>query len=355
MASSALQPAEVAEFGHELQAMLRAGVPLELGLRGLSGSVSRRVDRTAQELADRLQSGVPLPDALQSIPGVPPSLRAALSAGVRCGRSDEALQDLVSLAFAMNNLRAALLRSLIYPVVLVVVTALLFLLVARFLLPEVAETYRSLRLETPPLIWYWGDVDVVEGMALGLLAIGAVVVAVWYFGLTSIAQVVEFLFRRRMQIWFHLFRIGSIRNDFAFARIAHLLALLTKYEVPLPEALRLASVSADSKDWRQRLNHLAETVESGEPLTQKLMLQQGFPQFLSWLIEVGTAESSLPATLKQAAEFYQQRALGRAEFFLRFVPVAVLIGVGGTLTAMYGVMVFGTMAQLWEKLGETPR
>jgi len=60
-------------LNQEIAVLVKAGIPLELGLRGLSGSVPSRLGHLAERLADRLSNGLSLVEALEhELPDVSP-------------------------------------------------------------------------------------------------------------------------------------------------------------------------------------------------------------------------------------------------------------------------------------------
>ena len=78
---------DLISLNHEIAALARAGIPLELGLRGLASGTGSRLTRLADRLADRLASGRSLPDALaEEGPAVSPVYTSVIEAGLASGR-----------------------------------------------------------------------------------------------------------------------------------------------------------------------------------------------------------------------------------------------------------------------------
>src|SRR5262249_51557745 len=69
-------------LNQEIAAFVKAGIPLELGLKGLSGSLGNRLGKLSNRLADRLSNGMNLSDALaEEGPVVSPVYTAVVEAG----------------------------------------------------------------------------------------------------------------------------------------------------------------------------------------------------------------------------------------------------------------------------------
>ncbi len=340
MASSTLSPAEVAQLGEELQLMLRAGVPIDIGLKGLVGTTTGRLSDVAGRLSKRLESGQSLAAAMEEESSLPANLKSILIAGSRVGRSEEALQDLVDMSFALSSIQAAFYRGLIYPFVLLIGTAALCLLCLTVLLPRVIDTYELLRVPLPFFLAIWLPIAASEiGLViLGIAAIAILIAARW-FGIGA-----------RLSHWLGWKRVEA---DLAAAQTAQLLSLLTKYDVPLPEALEIAAAQPRMPKWSESLKQIQAAIHKGETLNQASLERRGLPSFLAWLIESGVREGTLPATLSDAANFYRTRGLRRAGFLQKAIPRILILVVGGGVTLIYGIAVFGTLSHLWIGVGET--
>ena len=110
--------ADLIALNYEIVALVRAGVPLELGLRGLSGSVASRLGRLTERLADRLSNGLSLVEALeQEGPAVSPIYTAVVGAGLESGRLGEALGSLTLSAQVEQDARQRVALALVYPAI----------------------------------------------------------------------------------------------------------------------------------------------------------------------------------------------------------------------------------------------
>ena len=90
---------ELIALTDEMAALVRAGIPLEEGLTHVARDLARRPGRIAQMLATRMQGGESLLHVVSTSPDVfPPTYRAVVEAGLRCGRLPAALEGLASTA-----------------------------------------------------------------------------------------------------------------------------------------------------------------------------------------------------------------------------------------------------------------
>ena len=339
MPRSSLSPDEIVLLSEEIQAIMAAGVPLEFGLSSSSEGMSQRLGTVARNLAARMEQGASLADAMAAERRIPESCRAILVAGIRCGHTEEVLEDVSEMSGLFTNLQQNLRQGMIYPSIVVVLSLSLFGFVVLSLSDRFASLYESLHAPLPG--WMSWAANISSGV-LTLILIGAAIVL-----LGALASLASF---RGLSIF-----PGSrqLRTEMRLSLITHLLGTLLKYEVPLPEAVRLVANATAQPRWRRRLDRMATSLEQGEPLNERRLAATGFPSYLQWLIVQGGRDANLALALRQAADHYLERSRIRAEILCRVVPIATVLLVGGGLTCLYALSVFGPIVHLWNRLGAT--
>src|SRR5262245_50143385 len=117
MADPTLPLEQLAALHAELAALIRAGVPLEAGLRAFSRDVPGRMGAAAERLSQRLARGEAFDAALQA-EGFPPAYRAVVAAGQSAGRLPAALERLTAVITRLADLRQTLAVAMVYPTAL---------------------------------------------------------------------------------------------------------------------------------------------------------------------------------------------------------------------------------------------
>ena len=116
MASHAPRLDDLILLNREIAALVKAGVPLELGLRGLAGSVGTRLGQLSERLSKRLAMGQSLPDALaEEGPAVSPVYTAVMEAGLASGRLPEALESMAVSGQVLQETRRRVWLAILYP------------------------------------------------------------------------------------------------------------------------------------------------------------------------------------------------------------------------------------------------
>lgn len=107
---------ELISLNYEIAAMVRAGVPLELGLRGLSTNKGPQFERLSDRLATRLSEGMSLPDAVaKEGPAISPVYAAVIEAGLTTGQLPRALESLATSGQLIQETRRRVFLAMLYP------------------------------------------------------------------------------------------------------------------------------------------------------------------------------------------------------------------------------------------------
>jgi general secretion pathway protein F len=345
---------ELILLNDEIRSLLRAGVPLELGLRGSAARIRGRLGELTERLATRVESGTSLMSALDAEQDrIPNTYRAILAAGVRSGRFDDVLGSVSEYAAALRDLRSHVRRALVYPAMVIGLGYALFVGLMLFFVPEVDRTYRIFRIQDawwlPPLrwlhetIWIWGP-----GLPLAaMLLIWGPAVWDWLRGVLAPGGADRPM---RLGLVRSVPGVGGVIRNAQLARFAHLFAVLAEHGVPFAECARLSAAGTGDRRLADSMRDAASLVESGRPLDEALKPDRALSPFLRWQILMGARQSRLAPALRQAAEVYRQRAMIRADWIQQVLPVLLVLVIGGGATVLYALIVFVPLSSLWKTI-----
>ena len=134
------------------------------------------------------------------------------------------------------------------------------------------------------------------------------------------------------------------------AAYCELLALLLENNVPLPEALRLATATAGEGRLARSSASVADDLEAGRSLEEALQRAPGFPPLLLWMLRTGEQQGMLPVMVREAGLLYRNRAAGTAEWCRTILPIVLVAVIGGCVTMGYGWLIFYPLTQLMRGL-----
>jgi general secretion pathway protein F len=333
---------ELLVLNAEIAALVRAHIPLELGLRRLAVQETGRLGRLAERVAVRLESGMSLVEAVrQEGPVVSPLYAAVIEAGLRSDRLPDALDSLVELGRTMQTVHRRVSLSLMYPLVVVTFAYLLLSFYLVFALPRVVASWDDipeLRDKVLPVVeaiahtavWWFPGLPI---LAIALVASLTSATRLWGEGRSL--PVSPNLRGLRSGLWIP--SVPRLFTDLDRSHVCRVLGLLLEHQIPLPEALQLTARATESPMLAEDLDQVARGVQQGRSLVAEVHVARRLPSLLAQLLRAGTVDADLPAALRQAAEIYRRRAMRRVDWLRATLTPALTVLVGGLVTLAYAL------------------
>ena len=354
-ANKSVQLEQLIALNDEMSALVRAGIPLERGLTELGSEMPGRLGRVASFLGERLAAGEGLAQILSNNEERFPKLwRAVVQAGLRSGQLAAALESMATTGRRMADVRRAVGLALLYPGIILAVSYVSFLFLVLYLAPITLSTYEDLTRTSEPFLAF-------------LVWIGRS--APWWSSLVPFAAVVVCAlcwdrFAKRLLRPDSNFPITAsdyrphkpnVLRDSRIATFAENLALLLQHETPLHEALRLSAEASGDARLSRAAGELSARLEAGETIAADDPALGAFPPLLGWLMSVGGDPETLSQTFREMADRYRDRALRSAHRMALYLPIAVTVVVGGTVTLCQALAVFVPIVRLLLELGSPIR
>ncbi len=333
----------------EMIALLKAGVPLELGLSELGEDRVSALGQLASQLANQLKQGQSLTDALADPTlGVPRSYRVIVEAGLKAERLTTALEGVSRMARKMVELRKRIGLALVYPLIVLMLAYGLFVLFCTHITPRLYASVDSFGVSAGwllKLLYQMGRDVLLWGWILP-----AIVVAfcVWwrYVSQRGFLSCDGTLSKLR---WCCP-GVGKIVKFYRYSQFAELLALLIEHDVPLSEAIVLASDTTNDVVMQEAARAIAEVATRGEWIPNALPGYSGFPPYLHWLITRRGEQQGIVSALKSAADMYRRRAVVLTEWIKVVFPALAAVFIGGSATLIYTLTVFWPLTELLRTL-----
>jgi type II secretory pathway component PulF len=349
---------DLVAMNDEIAGLVRAGVPLELGLASWGRDLSGPLRKTAATLTESVSQGRGLSDALADEKlEIPAVYRAVVNAGLRSGRLPAALEAVAESAANLQQLRAAIALSMIYPLLLVCIAYALFLVLLLIVLPAEMAVYEDHPPATLALahrvamtayagIPIPGTERVIPWVVFPPFLLLGLAAAWW--SRTRRAIVLDVGAAGRWLAWLPM--AGRAVRQARTASLAELFGLLIAHDVPLAESLRLAATSTGDRRMAASAVELAALVEQGH-LPQSARLEAaGMPPVLALLVATGARQPTLVAISRQAAETYRVRVARDIQWLRDWLPVWLILTVGSTVALVYCLTFFVPFSQLLETL-----
>jgi general secretion pathway protein F len=345
---SAAKPVALSDliaFNEELAALVRVGLPIEVGLGG--PQLPKAIRQITSRFREEMQRGASVRQALDHCGAqFPPSYLALVEAGLRSNRLTDALVSAGDFAKTLLGLQHQVRSALVYPLLIFAIAYGFFLLMLEELLPRIIGLL-EVSGGTPR-----GLLKLLEVLSQGMLYWGSALPAALFL-LALIAGVIPIPFLRSSTLVerIHLLPwVGRIVRDGQNAGFCQLLAILIDREVPLPLSLELASASSGNRQLADECRRIAADLRRGIPLNESLKTAVNLPAFTRWMLASGHDQGGLAAVMVTLADIYRRRAESQRQLFSLSAPLILTVAIGGTAVAVYALLVFVPMRDLFMQL-----
>ncbi len=323
-ARNGLSSAESGELSRQIAGLTQAGLPLAAGLTAMSAELPRgRLRRSMTDLADALDSGVPLAAAIETQQAnIPPHLRGLVVAGVRSGQLGDILLRFSTYAGFANELKRRLVLTLAYPLLTLAIAIGLSLFVSAFVITQFETIFKDFNIPLAGLVRM--VVSIARVINLACLPIGASAATLLLIVLAA-RVLLRPAVRRSLSTQLPL--LGWIWAPTRHSEFCRLLALLLESRAPLPEALRLTGEGIQDSGMERACVVMAREVESGRSFATAMSKLRRFPPGLPRLVGWAEQQMTLPEVLHLAGALFETQARSQATLVGTIVSVACVLNV----------------------------
>jgi len=308
------------------------GMQLKEVFRAMADDLTdSRLKAVARSLAAKIEAGETPEEALSSLKTVLPNhLRQALAIGAKTGSLSGILTGLAESDLARRKMRRGLFEVLAYPLLVLLLLALVMSFEAAIVFPSFVVIYDDFDLDLPLLTTFMlRIVDMFPLLLLYLALAGAVCLTLgWSLGGTRFLHWIGTSMPLFGRVW-----IWDGQHEFAM-----LMATLTGQKIPTQKALACTVDSLRDRNLARAARLASLRCEQGDSLSKSLSDSIHFDSTLTSLVEWGEASQSLPAAFREAAQTYQQQMDSYLQFLRRVLPPLML--------AIVAIVLFFSVAAL---------
>jgi type II secretory pathway component PulF len=323
---------ELIEFAQLLRTLVRAGLPLKDALDVLlDESVEGPMTRALSQIRDDITEGISFSAALARHPRVFPEMFVkTVVAGEKSGALEEVFARLIIYYQRTAEIRRKLIGALVYPAILVMVSAgaISYLIVK--VVPEFSDLFRSMDIPLPTYT------QIVLGLAsfLGdwlplilIAAVGGGFLLARYHR-TPHGRV----FFDRVKLRLPL--IGMLEMKHSFSQFSRTLSTLIDGGIPILESLDVVVGSLDNKEMARRLTDLSRDIQGGASFARALKSVPGMPATMIKVVQVGEESGNLGEMLSGIADHYDEEISALTGVLTALIEPLLFLGIAGTVGAI---------------------
>jgi general secretion pathway protein F len=323
-------------FSQELVALLHAGLSLVNSIETLTEKSSdKTVQQILQTLLQKLHEGQTFSSALGALPETFPSLFIAMAkASEKTGDLKQALQRYVLYRTQLEQVRTKLITASIYPVLLLLVGALVSIFLLGYVVPKFSAIYDNVGDNIPfmsRMLMKWGHLLHEHSAYVAGLGFALIVLAIFIFTRKYV--------QTRLMAWlWSIPNLGEKLRLYQLARFYRTLGMLLQGGTPLVTALQMSADLLGSALHAQ-LQHAIQQVKEGQPLSVSLE-QHGLATAVSKrMMSVGEQAGNMGEMMENTASFYDHEIARWVDWLTRLIEplLMLLIGlmIGGIVILMY--------------------
>lgn len=318
-------------FNQELLALVRAGLPI---LHSFDIMLERqknlRFRAVLEDIREKIKSGVALSDAFASYGSMfPPIYSTSIRAGERSGDLEGVLRRFLKYQKMIVALRKRVIGALIYPAVLVTLSAGMVAVMITYVIPKFSEFFQGFGAELP---WFtMAMITFANFMRDNLFVVVLATVAVIFLMNRWIKTSGRLIWDRfKLQIPL----VGGILHRFAIMQFTQSLGTLLSGGTPMVPAIEIASQSVTNQLVATKIYGIVQNVREGEPLWRSLDSTGVMSDLAVEMIKVGESTGALTEMLANVSEFYDEEIEARLSRMVAAIEPLILVIMGGVIAVL---------------------
>jgi type IV pilus assembly protein PilC len=317
---------DLALFTRQLSTLIDAGIPLVRGLRGLAADETNRgLSRAAADVADRMERGSSLADAMSAHPRSFGRMYVSLvRAGERSGTLDSILEQLAVYMERIDATKTKVRSAMAYPVFVLIFAFLVTLFLLFKIVPTFEGIYGEMGQDLPAMTQVVIDISRLIRDNL-MLAAGSTLLIVFLFLLWSKTPAGRYFvddFLIRMPIF------GPIVRKAVLSRFARTFGILLRSGLPVLEAMELVKGATGNAVVCRAIDQAKASVESGATITPSFRATKKMPEMVLQLMGTGEETGDMDAMLIKVSDFYDRQVEASVHGLASLVEPLLIVLVG---------------------------
>jgi type IV pilus assembly protein PilC len=317
---------DMALFTRQLSTLFEAGIPLVRGLRGLASDETNRVlSRTVHRVADKVEEGNSLADALAKHPRIFNGLYVNMvRAGEGAGTLDQILRELATYLEKVDAIKTKVRSAMAYPVFVLIFAFVVTIFLLLKIVPTFEEIYANFEAQLPgPTLAIMAFSHLVRDNAVAsILIVLGVVFGVWLWTRTTAGRFMKDQFLISMPVF------GPIIKKATISRMNRTFGILLQSGLPVLDALELTKGATGNAALSRALDQVKSRVARGEELTPAFRSTKRIPEMVLQLMATGEESGQIEAMLLKSSEFYDRQVDAAVQGLTSLIEPLLIVVVG---------------------------
>ena len=333
---------DLATFTQQLANLLQSGMPLTVALNSMTHLETKGIStEISRQLKQDVMEGRSLSDAMAKHPVIFTDMYINMvRAGEQSGALVEVLRRLSEHYSRFAEVQSKFVSALIYPAVVSFVGIGIIIFFMTYMLPKFKEIFTGLKIQLPfatRTLIAIGDLFMSPSFWILVgLVVSAIAVLFLRFKSSSAGRKLMDSWKLRLPV------LGKVIRLNLFCQFSRTLATLLQNGVPVLTALKITEQVVPNEIIKEAIAQTREAVTDGKTIAQPMAKSKVFPQLMIDLIKIGEDTGDVPGALKNIAETYENELILALRVMTNLIePVMIIImaiGVGFLLFSILSAM-----------------
>ncbi|MCG3729956.1 type II secretion system F family protein [Vibrio cincinnatiensis] len=332
----------------QLSTMLTTGVPIVQALK-LVGDNHRKAEMKSilAQITKSVEAGTPISKAMRTASShFDPLYVDLIQTGEQSGNLAEVFERLATYREKSEQLRAKVVKALIYPSMVVLVALGVSYLMLTMVIPEFESMFQGFGAELP-----WFTQQIIKlSHAVQTYSLWAFLLIISLFLALKTARKKSFLVRlKTSRLGLKSPIIGGVLAKAAIAKFSRTLATSFAAGIPILASLRTTAKTAGNVHFETAIDQVHRDTASGMPMYIAMRNTEAFPEMVLQMVMIGEESGKLDDMLNKIATIYEFEVDNTVDNLGKILEplIIVFLGVvvGGLVVAMY-LPIFNLMSVL---------
>ncbi|ELS8949333.1 type II secretion system F family protein [Vibrio fluvialis] len=332
----------------QLATMLTTGVPIVQALK-LVGDNHRKAEMKSilAQITKGVEAGTPISKAMRTASTHFDALYVDLiQTGEQSGNLAEVFERLATYREKSEQLRAKVIKALIYPSMVILVALGVSYLMLTMVIPEFESMFKGFGAELP---WFTQQILKLSHGVQAYSAAAFIVSLGLVFGIKA-ARKKSFVVRlKTSQLSLRFPIIGGVLTKAAIAKFSRTLATSFSAGIPILASLKTTAKTAGNVHFETAIQDVHRHTAAGMPMYIAMRNTQAFPEMVLQMVMIGEESGKLDDMLNKVATIYEFEVDNTVDNLGKILEplIIVFLGivVGGLVVAMY-LPIFNLMSVL---------
>ncbi|EHY0954407.1 type II secretion system F family protein [Vibrio cholerae] len=332
----------------QLATMLTTGVPIVQALK-LVGDNHRKAEMKSilAQITKSVEAGTPLSKAMRTASAHFDTLYVDLvETGEMSGNLPEVFERLATYREKSEQLRAKVIKALIYPSMVVLVALGVSYLMLTMVIPEFESMFKGFGAELP---WFTQQVLKLSHWVQAYSLWAFIAIAAAIFGLKALRKNSFQIRLKTSRLGLKFPIIGNVLAKASIAKFSRTLATSFAAGIPILASLKTTAKTSGNVHFETAINEVYRDTAAGMPMYIAMRNADAFPEMVLQMVMIGEESGQLDDMLNKVATIYEFEVDNTVDNLGKILEplIIVFLGtvVGGLVVAMY-LPIFNLMSVL---------